>query len=88
MKSKIRLFYIGLALLGLGLGSCSDTFDDLAKNPNQQDVNSFYTTPENVNKGIIGIYSYVTTPRAMGAAGIRLMVMQLPSPKPKRARPI
>ncbi|MCI7598134.1 MAG: RagB/SusD family nutrient uptake outer membrane protein [Prevotella sp.] len=74
MKSKIRLFYIGLALLGLGLGSCSDTFDDLAKNPNQQDVNSFYTTPENVNKGIIGIYSYVTTPRAMGAAGIRLMV--------------
>ena len=72
---RIKLF-IGLtaAVAALSFTSCEDTFDSLAKNPNQQDVSSFYTTPENVNKGILGIYSYISTPRAMGASGIRLLV--------------
>lgn len=62
-----------LAVVGLSLASCNDVFDELAVNPNQQDVNSFYTTPENVNKGILGIYSYMSTPRAMGVSASRLM---------------
>ena len=72
---RIKIF-VGLALTlsTIALTSCESVFDDLAKNPNQQDVTSFYTTPENVNKGIVGIYSYITTPRAMGASGIRLLV--------------
>ena len=41
----------------------------MASNPNQQDVNGFYNTPQNINKGVIGIYAYITTPRAMGTAG-------------------
>ena len=62
-----------LAVVGLSLVSCNDVFDELAVNPNQQDVKSFYTTPENVNKGILGIYSYMSTPRAMGVSASRLM---------------
>ena len=68
--------FVGAALVMscLALTACNSVFDELSKNPNQQDVSSFYTTQENVNKGILGIYSYVTTPRAMGASGIRLLV--------------
>ena len=50
----------------IGLTACEKTFDELASNPNQQDVNGFYNTPQNINKGVIGIYAYITTPRAMG----------------------
>lgn len=55
------------------LSSCGKIFDELAVNPNQQDVNSFYTTPENVDFGVKGIYSYLTTPRALGVSATRLM---------------
>lgn len=74
MKKYSKLFGAALVMSCLALTSCDSVFDDLAKNPNQQDVTSFYTTQENVNKGILGIYSYITTPRAMGASGIRLLV--------------
>lgn len=53
--------------------ACNGVFDDLAVHPNQQDVNQFYKTPENINEGIIGIYSYITVPRAMGASGMGLL---------------
>ena len=69
--NKISLW--GILAVGLCLSSCEDIFDDLSTNPNQQDVNGFYTTPDNLNKGVLGIYSYITTPRAMGAAGTRLL---------------
>ena len=74
MKRIKILVGLALSLSTVALTSCESVFDDLAKNPNQQDVTSFYTTPENVNKGIVGIYSYISTPRAMGASGIRLLV--------------
>lgn len=73
MKLYNKLSLTAWAIVGIFFASCSSVFDELSTNPNQQDVTSFYTTPENVNKGIIGIYSYVTTPRAMGASGTRLM---------------
>lgn len=63
-----------LASASLMLVSCDSVFDELSVNPNQQDVSSFYNTPENINKGVSGIYSYVTTPRAMGVSASRLMV--------------
>lgn len=56
------------------LTSCNDVFDDLSVHPNRQDVNGFYSTPANINQGIIGIYSYITSPRALGASGIGLML--------------
>ena len=63
-----------MAAAGLSFTACNSTFDDLAINPNQQDVNSFYTTPANVDNGIKGIYSYITTPRAMGISASRILV--------------
>lgn len=72
MKNYSKIIISALAIAGLSLSSCNDIFDELAINPNQQDVSSFYNTPENINKGVMGIYSYVTTPRAMGVSATRL----------------
>lgn len=69
--------YIGKLLLITGsmlLASCNDVFDKLSVNPNQIDLNSFYTTPENVEKGILGIYGYISTPRNLGACGFGLQL--------------
>ena len=65
-----KILYKAICIASLiGLTACEKTFDELASNPNQQDVNGFYNTPQNINKGVIGIYAYITTPRAMGTAG-------------------
>lgn len=74
MKKYTKILMSVLALMGLILTSCNDIFDDLAIHPNQQDVKEFYSTPENIDKGVKGIYAYITTPRAMGAAGNRLLI--------------
>ena len=56
-----------VAIMGGLFTSCNDIFEDLSVNPNHLDVQGFYTNPESANKGVLGIYSYITTPRAMGA---------------------
>ena len=68
MKKNIYKI-IAVSLLLATTTACEKTFDELASNPNQQDINGFYNTPQNINKGVIGIYAYITTPRAMGTAG-------------------
>lgn len=73
MKTYNKWIMVALAAWAVLLPSCEGVFDDLAIHPNQQDVNGFYATPENINKGIIGIYSYITVPRAMGASGMGLL---------------
>lgn len=73
MRKYNKLIIWALAVIGVSLSSCDDIFEKLAVNPNQQDVSSFYNTPENINKGVVGIYSYITTPRAMGVSATRLM---------------
>jgi len=62
-----------LPLWGDYLPHVTTFFEDLSVNPNHLDVQGFYTNPESANKGVLGIYSYITTPRAMGASGGRLM---------------
>lgn len=74
MKTYNKILLILGTAIGLSLSSCDDVFDDLSVHPNQQDVNGFYSTPDNINKGIIGIYSYITSPRALGASGMGLMI--------------
>ncbi|MBK8500865.1 MAG: RagB/SusD family nutrient uptake outer membrane protein [Saprospiraceae bacterium] len=54
--------------------ACDKQFDELAVNPSQQDVDNFYTSPENLDKGVIGVYGYITTPRNMGASGMGSML--------------
>ena len=73
MLRKIIVIIISFVTIGM-MGSCEDIFNDLAVNPNQSDVNSFYTTLENCNKGILGIYGYISTPRNLGACGFGLML--------------
>lgn len=73
MKKQNRIIALSLVVFGLSLASCNDVFDELAINPNQQDVGSFYNNPENIDKGVKGIYAYITTPRAMGASVTRIM---------------
>lgn len=74
MKKYSKIIMSALAMAaGLSLSSCDDIFNELAINPNQQDVSSFYNSSENINKGVMGIYSYITTPRAMGVSATRLM---------------
>ena len=68
MKKNIYKI-IAVSLLLATTTACEKNFDELASNPNQQDVNGFYNTPQNINKGVIGIYAYITPPRAMGTAG-------------------
>lgn len=76
MKTKLNILWtaiLAMGMMGLVTG-CSDVFDDLSINPNQSDVKSFYNTPENCNKGILGIYGYISTPRNLGACGYGLML--------------
>lgn len=73
MKKYNKIIMLVATALCLSVTSCSDIFDELAINPNQQDVGSFYNTPENINKGVKGIYAYITTPRAMGVSATRIM---------------
>ena len=74
MKRYNYIVGMAFAMMGLSLSSCNDVFDELSVNPNQQDVSSFYNNADNINKGVIGIYSYITTPRAMGVSASRIMV--------------
>lgn len=71
---KINISVVLAVVLGcLVSASCEKVFEELAVNPNQQDVGAFYTTPDNVNTGVLGIYSYLTTPRALGVSATRIM---------------
>ena len=45
MLRKIIVIIISFVTIGM-MGSCEDIFNDLAVNPNQSDVNSFYTRSE------------------------------------------
>jgi hypothetical protein len=71
--NKLLILTMSLAAVGL-ITSCENIFDELSINPNQSDVNSFYNTPENCDKGILGIYGYISTPRNLGACGFGLML--------------
>lgn len=67
---KNLLLTIAIAAVFSILNGCNENFDDeLATNPNQLSLNEFYSTPEGVNAGVIGIYGYLTTPRNLGVSG-------------------
>lgn len=70
---QLQITALSLAALA-GATGCADIFDQLSSNPNQSDVNSFYTTPETCDKGVLGIYGYLSTPRNLGACGFGLML--------------
>lgn len=58
----------------LTLQSCSDIFDDLAINPNQPSMSSYFTTPEAVNDAVLTMYGYISTQRCLGASGSKTQI--------------
>lgn len=60
----------------LALQSCSDIFDDLAINPNQPSMSSYFTTPEAVNDAVLTMYGYISTQRCLGASGSKTQIIR------------
>lgn len=52
--------------------SCNKQLNQLSVNPNQVTLDSYFTSPEAVNAGVIAIYGYLTTPRNLGASGMKM----------------
>ncbi len=71
--------YIKLAAIcgiTIGLASCNDVFEDLAVNPQQPSMGSYFTTPEAVNDAIMTCYGYIQTQRSFGASASKTMIIR------------
>ncbi len=68
--------YITLSCAALGMAGCNDVFDELAVNPQQPSMDSYFTTPEAVNEAIMTCYGYVQTQRSFGASASKTMIIR------------
>ncbi|MCM1139231.1 MAG: RagB/SusD family nutrient uptake outer membrane protein [Muribaculum sp.] len=68
--------YIALSVIAMGAVSCNDTFDELAVNPQQPSMGSYFTTPEAVNEAVMTCYGYVQTQRSFGASASKTMIIR------------
>lgn len=68
--------YIVLSFIALGAVGCNDVFDELAINPQQPSMDSYFTTPEAVNEAIMTCYGYVQTQRSFGASASKTMIIR------------
>lgn len=84
MKIKYKILASLLIVGGLSLQSCDSVFDELAINPNQPSMKTYFTTPEGVNDAVTTMYGYISTQRCLGASGskTRLSVVTKPTPTP------
>ena len=74
MKISLKTLAAGLALVSMT--ACSDTFDDLAVNPSQPSMDSYFTTPEAVNEALMTCYGYIQTNRCFGASASKTMIIR------------
>ena len=74
MKRIIK--YFALSCIAIGAVSCNDVFDDLAVNPQQPSMDSYFTTPEAVNEAVMTCYGYVQTQRSFGASASKTMIIR------------
>lgn len=58
------------------LQSCDGVFDELAINPNQPSMSSYFTTPEGVNDAVLTMYGYISTQRCLGASGSKTQIIR------------
>lgn len=73
------LTYSASALLLTGallLGSCNNILDELATNPNQPSLGSYFKDPAAVNEAVLSLYGYVSAQRALGASGSKTLIMR------------
>lgn len=61
MKIKYKILASLLIVGGLSLQSCDSVFDELAINPNQPSMKTYFTTPEGVNDAVTTMYGYIST---------------------------
>lgn len=74
--NKLYLILIFALLNTLFFTSCEKAFDDLAVNPNQPSMKSYFSTPEGVNDAVMTMYGYISTQRALGASGSKTQIIR------------
>lgn len=76
MKNMNKIITTVLLGGGLLLQSCNGIFDDLAINPNQPSMSSYFTSPEAVNDATLTLYGYISTQRCLGASGSKTQIIR------------
>lgn len=56
--------------------SCDSVFDDLAINPNQPSMGSYFSSPDGVNDAVLTMYGYISTQRCLGASGSKTQIIR------------
>ncbi len=74
----MKRVYLSIAVLALAVGftGCNKVFDELAINPNQPSMDSFFTTPEAVNSAVMTCYGYIQTQRCFGASASKTTIIR------------
>jgi len=74
MNFKIKNILFAAATLMLT--SCNDVFEDLAVNPLQPSMDTYFSTPEAVNEAVMTCYGYIQTQRCFGASASKTMIIR------------
>lgn len=63
-------------IAAMALTSCNDVFEELAVNPNQPSMSTYFTTPEAVNEAVMTCYGYIQTQRCLGASSSKTQIIR------------
>ena len=74
MKKYIKAWLILSSVVCFA--GCNDVFDELAINPNQPSMDSYFTTPASVNEAVMTCYGYMQTQRCFGASASKTMIIR------------
>ena len=61
---------------GMMIQGCDSVFEELAVNPNQPSMSSYFTTPDGVNDAVLTMYGYISTQRCLGASGSKTQIIR------------
>lgn len=74
MKHIIKsIIVIGSFVAAMG---CNKLIDELAINPSQPSMDSYFTTPEAVNTAVMTCYGYIQTQRCFGASASKTAIIR------------
>ena len=76
MKNISKLWVAILLGGSLTMQSCDGIFDDLANNPNQPSMDTYFTNPNAVNDAVLTLYGYISTQRCLGASGSKTQIIR------------
>ncbi|MDO4757028.1 MAG: RagB/SusD family nutrient uptake outer membrane protein, partial [Parabacteroides sp.] len=76
-KNTISKVMISFLLGGtLMIQGCDSVFEELAVNPNQPSMGSYFSTPDGVNDAVLTMYGYISTQRCLGASGSKTQIIR------------